>query len=108
MRSRQWRLFAAVIWNLTVIREAAGRVPTDVTEANRQIPWSRMRAVRNVVCTSISASMPGSGAGWWSGFIQSVATIQPRGIWNTGDAPAGEPNSSLSSPSSSDQKSGNG
>ncbi|HZL63813.1 MAG TPA: HepT-like ribonuclease domain-containing protein [Thermoleophilia bacterium] len=29
--------------------EAAGRVQADVTEANAQIPWSRMRAMRNVV-----------------------------------------------------------
>ena len=39
----------AVIKNLTVIGEAAGRVPADVTEANARIPWSRMRAMRNVV-----------------------------------------------------------
>ena len=39
----------AVIKNLTVIGEAAGRVPADVTEANARLPWSRMRAMRNVV-----------------------------------------------------------
>ncbi|MFA4964374.1 MAG: HepT-like ribonuclease domain-containing protein [Thermoleophilia bacterium] len=39
----------AVIKNLTVIGEAAGRVPTGVTEASPQIPWSRMRGMRNIV-----------------------------------------------------------
>ena len=39
----------AVIKNLTVIGEAAGRVPVSVMEASPEIPWSRMRAMRNVV-----------------------------------------------------------
>ena len=39
----------AVIKNLAVIGEAAGRVPADVTEAYPRIPWSRMRGMRNVV-----------------------------------------------------------
>jgi uncharacterized protein with HEPN domain len=39
----------AVIKNLTVIGEAAGRVPASVMEASPQIPWLRMRAMRNVV-----------------------------------------------------------
>jgi uncharacterized protein with HEPN domain len=39
----------AVIKNLAVIGEAAGRVPADLTETNPQIPWSRMRGMRNVV-----------------------------------------------------------
>ncbi len=39
----------AVIKNLTVIGEAAGRVPADISDANPQIPWSRMRGMRNVV-----------------------------------------------------------
>jgi uncharacterized protein with HEPN domain len=39
----------AVIKNLTVIGEAAGRVPADITETSPQIPWSRMRSMRNVV-----------------------------------------------------------
>ena len=39
----------AVIKNLTVIGEAAGRVPASFMEANPRIPWPRMRAMRNVV-----------------------------------------------------------
>jgi uncharacterized protein with HEPN domain len=39
----------AVIKNLTVIGEAAGRVPASVVDASPQIPWARMRAMRNVV-----------------------------------------------------------
>jgi uncharacterized protein with HEPN domain len=39
----------AVIKNLTVIGEAAGRMPIDITEASPEIPWSRMRGMRNVV-----------------------------------------------------------
>lgn len=39
----------AVIKNLAVIGEAAGRVPTDITEATPRIPWARMHGMRNVV-----------------------------------------------------------
>jgi uncharacterized protein with HEPN domain len=39
----------AVIKNLTVIGEAAGRVPIEVIEANPQVPWPKMRAMRNVI-----------------------------------------------------------
>jgi uncharacterized protein with HEPN domain len=39
----------AVIKNLAVIGEAARRMPAAIVEANPQIPWSRMRAMRNVV-----------------------------------------------------------
>lgn len=39
----------AVIKNLTVVGEAAGRVPVSVVGAHPEIPWSRMRAMRNVV-----------------------------------------------------------
>jgi uncharacterized protein with HEPN domain len=39
----------AVIKKLTVIGEAAGRVPRSVVEANPQVPWASMRAMRNVV-----------------------------------------------------------
>jgi uncharacterized protein with HEPN domain len=39
----------AVIKNLAVIGEAAGRVPADITDKSPQIPWSRMRGMRNVV-----------------------------------------------------------
>jgi uncharacterized protein with HEPN domain len=39
----------AVIKNLTVIGEAAGRVPAAITEASPQIPWSRMRGMRNIM-----------------------------------------------------------
>jgi uncharacterized protein with HEPN domain len=41
--------FDAVIKNLAVIGEAAGRVPADITETSPQIPWSKMRGMRNVV-----------------------------------------------------------
>lgn len=39
----------AVIKNLTVIGEAASRVPASVTDFHPEIPWSRMRGMRNVV-----------------------------------------------------------
>ncbi len=39
----------AVIKNLAVIGEAAGRVPADVAETSPQIPWAKMRGMRNVV-----------------------------------------------------------
>jgi len=39
----------AVIKNLAVIGEAARRVPASVVEAHPEVPWSKMRAMRNVV-----------------------------------------------------------
>ena len=39
----------AVIKNLTVIGEAAGRMPASIVDASPQILWARMRAMRNVV-----------------------------------------------------------
>jgi uncharacterized protein with HEPN domain len=39
----------AVMKNLTVVGEAAGRVPNEVVDANPQIPWPKMRAMRNVI-----------------------------------------------------------
>jgi len=39
----------AVIKNLAVIGEAARRVPASVVEAHPEVPWSKMRAMRNIV-----------------------------------------------------------
>jgi len=39
----------AVLKNLTVIGEAAGRMPESVTQMHPEIPWSLMRALRNVI-----------------------------------------------------------
>jgi uncharacterized protein with HEPN domain len=39
----------AVIRNLIVIGEAAGRVPDDVALAHPEIPWKDMRDMRNLV-----------------------------------------------------------
>jgi len=39
----------AVIRNLMVIGEAAGRVPDDVALAHPEIPWKDMRDMRNLV-----------------------------------------------------------
>jgi uncharacterized protein with HEPN domain len=39
----------AVLKNLVVIGEAAGRMPDSVTQAHPEIPWSLMRAMRNVI-----------------------------------------------------------
>jgi uncharacterized protein with HEPN domain len=38
----------AVIRNFTIIGEAATHVPTQITEAYPQIPWRKMRDMRNV------------------------------------------------------------
>lgn len=40
---------SAVLWSLTIIGEAAGRLPSDVTDAHPEVPWARMVAFRNVV-----------------------------------------------------------
>jgi uncharacterized protein with HEPN domain len=39
----------AVVWNLAVLGEAARAIPDDVVEANPQIPWRKMRALRNLL-----------------------------------------------------------
>jgi uncharacterized protein with HEPN domain len=38
----------AVVRNLIVIGEADGHVPEDVVTASPQIPWARMRGMRNL------------------------------------------------------------
>jgi uncharacterized protein with HEPN domain len=38
-----------VVRNLIVIGEAARHVPDEVVAANPQIPWARMRGMRNLV-----------------------------------------------------------
>ncbi|HEX9016261.1 MAG TPA: DUF86 domain-containing protein [Chloroflexota bacterium] len=38
----------AVAWNFIVIGEAAGHVPPEILGQYPSIPWSRMRALRNV------------------------------------------------------------
>lgn len=43
------RTVDAVLRNFEVIGEAAGHVPKHVTQANPEIPWSKIRALRNVV-----------------------------------------------------------
>ena len=37
----------AVVWNLTVLGEAARGVPDEVVVAYPQIPWPQMRGIRN-------------------------------------------------------------
>ena len=42
------RTIDAVVRNLIVIGEAAGHVPEEVVVASPQIPWARMRGMRNL------------------------------------------------------------
>lgn len=42
------RTVDAVVRNLIIIGEAAGHVPDEVVAANPQIPWARMRGMRNL------------------------------------------------------------
>lgn len=42
------RTIDAVVRNLIVIGEAAGHVPEEVVAASPQIPWARMRGMRNL------------------------------------------------------------
>lgn len=39
----------AVLWNLTVLGEAVRGVPDDVQVANTDIPWAKMRGMRNLL-----------------------------------------------------------
>jgi len=43
------RTVDAVVRNIAIIGEAAARVPRSVTEAHPEIPWTEMRAMRNVI-----------------------------------------------------------
>lgn len=42
----------AVLYNLTIIGEAATRVPADVRQRMPEVPWDKMRALRNVIVHS--------------------------------------------------------
>lgn len=42
----------AVLHNLTIIGEAASRVPADVRQRLTDVPWDKMRALRNVIVQS--------------------------------------------------------
>jgi uncharacterized protein with HEPN domain len=37
----------AIVWNLTVLGEAARHVPENVVEAYPEVPWPQMRGIRN-------------------------------------------------------------
>jgi uncharacterized protein with HEPN domain len=39
----------AVLWNLTVLGEAVRGIPDEVQAANAEIPWAKMRGIRNVL-----------------------------------------------------------
>jgi len=43
------RTVDAVLRNFEVIGEASRNVPEHITEANPNIPWSKMRALRNII-----------------------------------------------------------
>jgi uncharacterized protein with HEPN domain len=51
------KTFDAVIRNLTIIGEAARQVPSEIETAFPQVPWAEMRAVRNILTTSMTALM---------------------------------------------------
>jgi uncharacterized protein with HEPN domain len=39
----------AVVWNLTVLGEAARHIPQEIVDAHPEIPWPQMRGIRNRV-----------------------------------------------------------
>ena len=39
----------AVVWNLTVLGEAARSVPEEIVNAYPQLPWPQMRGIRNPI-----------------------------------------------------------
>jgi len=39
----------AVVWNLTVMGEAARHIPPDVEKSHPEIPWPQIRGIRNRV-----------------------------------------------------------
>lgn len=41
------RTLKAVVANITIIGEAAGKVPPEVADAHPDIPWEAMRSMRN-------------------------------------------------------------
>jgi len=41
------RTHKAVVWNLTILGEAARHIPDDVLDQHPEIPWPQMRGIRN-------------------------------------------------------------
>lgn len=39
----------AVLWNFTVVGEAARHIPAEVETRHTEVPWHRMRGLRNVL-----------------------------------------------------------
>lgn len=37
----------AIVWNLTILGEAAGHIPEHVSAAHPDVPWPRIRGARN-------------------------------------------------------------
>jgi len=63
----------AVVWNLAVLGEAARAIPDDVVEANPQIPWRKMRSLRNLL---IHAYFGISDAIVWATVIDDVLPLE--------------------------------
>lgn len=47
--ARDSRTVEAVVWNLMIIGEAARHVPPEVQRAHPEVPWSKMRGMRNQI-----------------------------------------------------------
>jgi uncharacterized protein with HEPN domain len=43
------KTFDAVVRNLEIIGEAAARIPDNIQDLNQQIPWYKMKALRNIL-----------------------------------------------------------
>ncbi len=43
------RTVQAVAYNLIIIGEAAARLPTTLTDAHAELPWAKMRGMRNII-----------------------------------------------------------
>jgi uncharacterized protein with HEPN domain len=43
------KTFDAVLRNLEIIGEAASHIPDDIQDLNQQIPWYKMKALRNIL-----------------------------------------------------------
>jgi uncharacterized protein with HEPN domain len=65
----------AVLYNIGIIGEAARHVPLEIEERFPEVPWAKMRAIRNVVTHQYAEVSP---AIIWRTVQQNLPTLEPQ------------------------------
>ena len=83
--TRDRRTVDAVLRNITVIGEAASRIPEAIQAASPDIPWADMRDMRNIVVPYPSVDDLSTARFTWPSFlVSSVLFGAPHGRWLAG------------------------